>query len=322
MLSRERQIPLIILKLQALLRRLPQNHPKRAKIKENLSRWIAGYKGEESLDYYLKYLDSKNYSIFPNVRLLNYLKHAFQMDFLILSASFLLILEVKNISGSLFFDKNSNQVIRTYNNIERGFQNPITQVNRQKEQMKLWLHDKKFASIPIESFVVFSNSSTIVKTNANNQEIYKTIIHSEQLLERIHRLEEKHTYKVFDKKEFRRLEKLVHNEDTAMQQDVLSMYAISEKEIQRGVRCPRCETFRTKRLRGKWSCQYCGEETRDAHLEAIDDYFLLLSSCITNKSCREFLKIDSRHSVKKLLQSTSIRSSGTKKGTIYHSPYE
>lgn len=46
MIVKERKIPLSILKLQALLRRLPSPHPKVPVIMKELNKKEAGYRGE------------------------------------------------------------------------------------------------------------------------------------------------------------------------------------------------------------------------------------------------------------------------------------
>lgn len=60
MIKKERKIPLSIQKIEALLRRLPDDHPMRDKMKEDLAKSWAGYRGEQSVDYYLSFLQKKN----------------------------------------------------------------------------------------------------------------------------------------------------------------------------------------------------------------------------------------------------------------------
>lgn len=74
--------------------------------------------------------------IFHGIRLTNG-KYFFQIDTLILSAKFALILEVKNFSGTLFFDPQFKQMIQTtLNGEERGYPHPIEQANLQAEELK------------------------------------------------------------------------------------------------------------------------------------------------------------------------------------------
>ncbi|WP_052343803.1 hypothetical protein [Bacillus massiliigorillae] len=58
MILKERTYPLLATKYEALLRRLPDKHPKKKIIENELGKIIAGYRGEKSLDYYLSFLPS------------------------------------------------------------------------------------------------------------------------------------------------------------------------------------------------------------------------------------------------------------------------
>ena len=90
MIVKPRKYPVSILSLEALQRRLKQNHPQQAQIKEDLAKKTAVFKGEQSIDYFLSFLSEGMYHILHDVRL-KIGDHFFQIDILILSRSFLLI---------------------------------------------------------------------------------------------------------------------------------------------------------------------------------------------------------------------------------------
>lgn len=77
MIKKEREKPLIIKKLQAIQRRLPSNHPARPPIHVELSKRMAGYKGEQALEYHLRFLPKKKYYIYHDLRLADQ-EHFFQ----------------------------------------------------------------------------------------------------------------------------------------------------------------------------------------------------------------------------------------------------
>lgn len=56
MIVKQRKVPLTILKLRALVRRLPPHHPKMPSIMQDLNKREAGYKGETSIDFPLSKL--------------------------------------------------------------------------------------------------------------------------------------------------------------------------------------------------------------------------------------------------------------------------
>ena len=50
----------------------------------------------------------------------------FQIDFLIITLHYLLILEAKNYSGQIYFDDDFNQIIQTKNGEEKALPDPDT----------------------------------------------------------------------------------------------------------------------------------------------------------------------------------------------------
>ncbi len=142
MIMKERGIPLAIQTLEALARRLPLYHPSYEIIKSNK----AGLRGEQSLDYYLQELDQESFGIFHDIRLTTS-NYPFQMDTLILTNHFALIIEVKNISGTLHFDQKFNQLIRvSQDGREKGFPDPFSQVSQQQKRLQDWLNKESFRS--------------------------------------------------------------------------------------------------------------------------------------------------------------------------------
>ena len=130
MIIKERGVPLSIRTLEALGRRISPNHPSFQLIKSDLTKRKAGLRGEQSLDYYLNEPALDHYSIFHDIRLSVH-GHPFQIDTLMLTNQFVLILEVKNISGTLHFDQKFNQLIRTTSDgREEGFPDPFSQVSQ------------------------------------------------------------------------------------------------------------------------------------------------------------------------------------------------
>jgi Nuclease-related domain len=174
MISKERPFPIEIQKLQVLLLRISENHPKTNLIKENLSKSLAGYNGEKSIDYYLSLLPTKSFYILHDLRLLINGRY-FQIDTLLLTNSFALILEVKNIAGSIEFDSIFNQIIQKKNGLEIALPDPIIQTGRQESQFRLWLQEHHFPPIPIRTLIVISNPQTIIRSNDKN--VSQQVIH-------------------------------------------------------------------------------------------------------------------------------------------------
>jgi hypothetical protein len=228
MIIKPRLFPVYIQKLEALTRRLSQDHPKFELIKENLSKRIAGFKGEESLDYHLKFLDEKQYNILHDVRLFDGI-HYFQMDTVILSKKCILILEVKNFVGTLHFDSNFSQLIRLHDGKKESFPDPILQVESQSVQLRRWLRHVNCAKLPVESFVVISNPRTILETTHHNEKIYKKVIHSAKLPFSISSIEQNYDKNYLSEKQLLRLSQQMVKDDSPLDTDILARYNIEKK---------------------------------------------------------------------------------------------
>jgi hypothetical protein len=148
LIIKKRISPPRIKKEEALLRRLPKNHEKWREILQNLKKVRTGFKGEQELDYHLEFLPEDEYDILRDLRIpLD--QRTFQMDTLVLSPHFALIIESKNIFGTLYFDDISKQVFRAFEGKKEGFPNPIQQVKRQRILFQRWLKRYFLKTIPV-----------------------------------------------------------------------------------------------------------------------------------------------------------------------------
>jgi hypothetical protein len=317
LILKERKIPLINLKLDALLRRLPKDYPKRQKIEEDFAKKNAGYRGEEKVDYYLKDLPNK-FRIIHDLRLPRKSGDSyFQMDTLIVSPYFFLILEIKNFFGTLYFDPLFRQMIRTKDGNEEGFLNPIIQVNSQKEHLQAWMDHLKFPSLPVIPLVVVSNPSTILKTSSTYKEALQTVILADTLPTKIKEHEKLFSLERLSNKELRKITRALIHSHTPLEKDVLQSYQIPRSDLLTGVQCPHCFSLPMERFQGKWICSHCTYKSKNAHIQAIQDYALLIDTFITNREAREFLHLSSNSIAGKLLKAMKLESTGSYKDRKY-----
>lgn len=314
MIIKKLEMPLTLQKLQALHRRLPQNHPKYQVIQEKLAKGLAGYKGEMAVEYQLSFLPKDQYLIFHNIRLQEQ-EHFFQMDFVLLSKEFVLSIEVKNMAGTLYFDPVFQQLVRTQNEKEEAFPDPLIQIQRHKSLMANWLSTHSYPSIPIESLIAISSPYTLLKTSPRNESISRIILHSEALPAKIKKLELTYRKSCLDDKQWRKLGRLIQKKDTPLNADILDQYDIRKDELIRGVICPSCHAFPMGRIHGTWLCPQCHFKAADCHLPALEDYRLLIGGTITNREARFFLDISSLQLAGRLLH--HAQSDGKTKGRIY-----
>lgn len=316
MIAKYRGCPIKIQQLEALLRRLPEQHPKGELISAELAKSLAGLRGEESLDYYLSFLPEQEFLIFQDLRLKND-PHFFQMDFLLLSASFLLIIEVKNMSGTLFFDPLFHQMILTSNGVEEAFPDPVLQVQNQKHHLNQWLQFNKLPTVPIETLVVMSNPKTVLKTHSNMQEYVKTVIRSPCLQTAIMNLCKQHQKEIYTPKHLRKLRTLLLKKHTINETNILERFGLFENELLTGAHFPDCLKLKMQRRGRKWHCPHCLFQSKNAYLSSLADYSLLIHKNITNRKLRAFLHIHSPSTAAKILQSTQFPFTGHTKKREY-----
>jgi hypothetical protein len=235
----ERKYPPRAESAKRLLRRFPEIHPKYPLIEELYHREDAGYWGEKNLDYYLRFLPDDEYFIFQHLRL-KYEKWTFQIDFLILTIKFALIIEAKYYTGTLKFDSHFNQLIQTQNDKEKCFDDPLAQVRRQQYLFSKWL--KKYTSInlPIYHLVVFSNPNAILKTDSNNKEVLNKVCKPYKLLDKISEIAKTHQNEQFTLKDIKKTCKLLIKHHLPEEFNILEYFKITPDEVSTGVICEKC----------------------------------------------------------------------------------
>ncbi len=283
-----------------------------------IGKMTAGFRGEDSINYFLNMLPNKKECHVLHDLRIPHESTFFQIDTLILNPNYFLIIEVKNISGNLFFDHTFNQLLRTKNGIEEPFQDPIPQVERQKYQLEHWLRKNKFPTVPIETLVVMTHSQSVLKTNDVSSRISKKVIHSVQLLDRIRQLQRKYKQHVVVSRDvMNKMTRKLTKEHTPRDVNVMERYKISKEMIIKGVQCTGCLAFDMKKGYRTWNCPHCSHSSRNPHIRALKDYSLFIQTMITNQQARDFLKLSSISIASKLLVSMQLPYTGATKGRTY-----
>ncbi|WP_174615105.1 nuclease-related domain-containing protein [Virgibacillus ihumii] len=306
-----------IYQLEALDRRVSELHPQKERIGNKLRNELTGFRGEQALTFPLGLLPETDYGILHNPRLEDSNSNFFEIDVLLLSQCYILLLESKNWYGILLFDEDK-QVIRIGDSgVEEGLPNPIPQVKLQAHRLRKWLNEHDFPQIPILYFVVISFPSTIIKPMYPHRPIPETVIHSNLLHFNIQRLNSQFQTLVVDKSGINKLSSLILEKHTDPDIDVLNKFHVEKDELIRGVICPNCNAVPMVLDNGNWHCSSCNFSSRDAHLLSLSDRKLLIGDRITNREAREFLIVNSQHQIKRLLMRGQYRFIGDKNKRIY-----
>ncbi|WP_053360547.1 nuclease-related domain-containing protein [Bacillus sp. FJAT-27251] len=316
MIAKKRVKPLKIRVNEAILRRVPPRHPQIQKVTTDLAKWKAGLRGEEEADYYLSLLPEKEFSIFQDVRL-QHQGSKFQIDHILLSPHFVLPLSVKNYAGEVIFNPGFNQITRILNNQEEGFEDPIVQAKRHQYLLGRWMKEMRLPPIPIDFLVTFGKSTTILKNPAHSREVYDKVCLAGSLIFKINKVKNLYPKEILNSKEVNKWTKAIlkHHMPEAPS---YTAYHIPHTDFIPGVQCPACQKYRMFRIRGCWKCPACGAVSKDAHLQAIQDYFLLINPTLTNRQLQDFLHLHNSGIISKILASTSLPHTGFRKDRIYY----
>ncbi|MBT2693666.1 NERD domain-containing protein [Bacillus sp. ISL-55] len=315
MIVKKRKIPLRLIINDAILRRLPETHPKRADVIQDSMRFGAGHKGEVTLDYYTSLLHEEDFHIFQGLRLKTGETH-FQMDSLLISPSFAIIIESKNMAGTLTFNSQFNQMERSLNDKTDTFDDPLLQAKRHRILLLRWLIHHHYPMIPIEYLVFSSNPSTALRNPSNDPEIYHRVCPPGRLIFKIEEFLSKYPKTLLTIKEVKKLSKHLLKSDQPPESH-LPRFQINPSEYLTGVQCPSCNRYAMERYSGTWNCHHCGTTAKDAHLQALEDYFLLINPSINNQQFRLFVHLPSQKLASKLLANSNLKTTGATKSRRY-----
>ncbi|MFB4169831.1 nuclease-related domain-containing protein [Virgibacillus sp. JSM 102003] len=316
MIIKPHEMNIYSLKLEALGRRTEDYHREKSKIQDEIVKNKSGIKGEREISYPLSFLTPEDYLILHNLRVPSLQSH-FEIDTLIPSRNYLLIVEVKNWYGTLYFD-GENQVIRVGDDgKEEGLPNPIPQVELQRHRLRLWLNQQNFPQIPLLYFVVYSSPSTIIKPLSSNNPVPKEVIHSNLLFHKIKELNRQFRDPIFDMDMLQQLSSKLLADHTPYDTNVLNNFSVKRSELIKGVFCPQCSSVPMERLNRKWHCRHCNHFSANAHIPALNDYYLLFGENIRNREAREFLMVDSPEVMKNLLLNSGYSYTGNTKSRSY-----
>ncbi|MBT2697258.1 NERD domain-containing protein [Bacillus sp. ISL-40] len=317
MIEMELTPPTFLLQAETLERRIADNHRKMQDVKAKIRILRSGYNGEKTIKYYLDQIPEHKYHIFYGLRL-PIGNTFFQIDTLLLSNKFILILDAKNHSGTLRFE--INQLIHEYGDNRDVYENPVAQVNRHKILLRYLFEKFKIPPVPIENLITVCKPSTEIIIQQGYQEAAQKVIRAYDLLKKVDELEEKYTEKKLNQKHLNQMINLLKKQHTPQKIDILNFFQITEDELITGVQCPRCLYVPMDYRRSKWICPECLLFSKEASINGINDYFLLIKTSFSNPEIRKFLLLPSSRSTTSFLPKLNLPQTGTKRGRIYHQP--
>lgn len=281
----------------ALLNRLRDGSGMADFIREEIRKQEAGVRGEDRLVVRLKELRLQGeFRVFSDVCLaLDDWK--VQIDCLVVTDRCCIILESKNISGNLYFNDELDEFYKEENGVESPISNPYFQLMRHIRFMKEFLR-KTHPLMKVTGAVIMTAKSHRIMQKPTHYPIYKL----ESMIERVTQIYNSSGGTSFSGEELELVEKLLQENRSDYEYPPLcEHYRIPPSEIRLGVECPSCSVLGMRRTGKTWTCVNCNKRDRNAHRKAVDDYFLLINSKITNRDFRKFCMVESIYAASRML---------------------
>lgn len=309
-----------LLAVEALIRHLQPALRTHGRIQRELSIRSSGYYGEKNVDYMLRTYPHKDALVLPDTRLA-YKNYDFQLDSIILTPQTCIILETKNWAGELEYDSALQQLTQFNGGQKKRYRCPMAQVETQKRNLTGWLLEHNFPSIPVETFVVISNSATILNNPHQDSYFSEKVFHADLLHEKLDKLFSTTRELPSFVNPVKGLPEKMNANKVYRYEDILSKFDISKSQLVEGLICEGCWNHTLIRKGHNWICTQCGHADKKAYVQAIYDYFLLNQmQPVTNRELRSFLKLPSRHIVYSLVKHMNLKMTHTKRHAIYHAP--
>lgn len=313
-----RRKPELLKSLPRLLARLHPTSPTFKEITDQLYRIRAGYAGEVKVDKYLEAIDfPEPVHIFTDLQLPINPKFAIQIDTLILTPAFALILEIKNIAGTLTYISNPPHFECTYEDKKSVVIDcPIMQVNNNRTALDQWFQNKGF---PVQStgMIVMASSKTLVKNAPPEMPI----------------MYGKHLPYYFRTKEIGQpiltnrqynslVEKLSQEQKLFNPYPLIERYNIDPSFIHKGILCNICNGKLHRSNHKVWTCPACEQEAEQPFVDGLRDWFLLMKRTISNEECREFLLLKDKYAANYVLKKMQLTRMGRSRASIYTWDYK
>lgn len=297
--------------IESLATRLDMQDVEFERIQEEIYRVQAGLAGEEKLHYTLSdYQFKQDVRIFYDFQCLNERGFSHQIDALVVTACFVLIIEVKHISGTLIYKPDVHEFSRlSHDGISTNFTNPFDQAYRHQLFIEQYVSSLGM-QLPVTSVVV--NTNLRAKLDASLFEL--PIFHVSGLPLFLEKLQQHYTVECVHLAEI-----CAHLEKIACRLPVKRQ--VARDRIRNGVLCEPCGLKPVMHYtRGYWVCEVCGCRDKEAVWLSLQHYRVLVGPHITNREFREFVGISSEEAASKILKRSGMKRIGKNRGAYYVIP--
>ncbi|MFF5993420.1 nuclease-related domain-containing protein [Lysinibacillus sp. KU-BSD001] len=274
-----REKPSKIVVSEALLRRGMLNVQQKNLLLENVRIGEIGFKGEVRADQFWLDLQLEiSHFLLHGYETENRQGFSHQIDTVLLTKHFVLIVQLKNIGGRVRYDERTNQFIRELHGELLALPDPFAQVSQHQAFLKQLLREVGIA-LPILTAIIFTSTSSILEEMPTRFPIFKLTGLRFKLVDWLR------TYPA----------QLSESMLCLVKEELLARYKLRmwqppfvNFQVKPGAVC-KCGSIMYYR-RGKFLCS-CGLVSKNALYQGLHDYRLLRSEWITNKELRDFFLI-------------------------------
>lgn len=300
--------------LESLLHRLPDNHSRREFIQVELFKAAAGKRGEARLQRKLIEFETEGQYRFVKNVCLSRGQWKVQMDGLLLTERGAIVIESKNISGQLYFDDKTGEFSRTNTEgVKTIMDDPTTQLNKHIRFLTLFFQQQKI-DLPISGIVVFTAKHCEFLTKPGHHRICKTYQLIDYLFTIIQEFPQQNT-----PRDLSEIQKLLEQFQTPYERKPLChIYSIEETELLTGILCKSCKSLNMTRKHKKgWVCADCQAVDPLAFQHAVQEYFSLIDTHLSNRRLRKFCKLESPYMTSRLLAAYELEPAGALRNRTY-----
>ena len=314
MILLERTKPHQLRYMHALVRRIHPADEEFPDYHTRLSNLEAGFYGEQRIDReFADFTIPHRHYLLHNMELLNPQGFTHQIDTIVFTSHFLLILEIKNMTGQLSYKLGHYEFGRIrQDGMKENFTDLFEQAYRHQLLLERILRSWNI-DMPVEYAVVITNQNAVLDESLRGLPIF----HMSGLRRSINRLFVKYPEPRLTDAAFEqaggRLMAALHR--------TMPKRRVTADRLKKGVLCPRCEFRNVMHYTARnWHCRSCNSRDKTALRQALDDYRLLISERITNKEFREYVGIESISVASKILSRLGFEKIGDKRGAFYIIP--
>ncbi|WP_186321502.1 nuclease-related domain-containing protein [Bacillus sp. FJAT-22090] len=305
--------PTSLYALTQLKHRIPSDQGIYPQILENIENLKAGYYGECRADRFIEEVQfPKEVVIIPDLHTKLHPKKVMQIDTLIITTSYILVLEIKNITGTIrFIPNNPSHLVRTKDDKVTSFKCPLVQLARNTDGINNILNNLNL-NIPVYEALIFASQNLIVE-NAPPQ---RNIFFVQQLplfLQKLNKLPPK-----IKTNQFHLLTKTFTNlNKNFIERPLCSRFAIDPEMLKKGILCIYCGNNLSRVTERKWICASCKQIDKQPIQNNIQNLFILINQNITMKDCLHYLQPPSREVIKYYIKRMKLPKTGNHRTTIY-----